>query len=349
VLQAADGGCQPVDGGSCALRSDAQLVLIFFTDTGEQTPASQAPPGQDGGNTPADWASYFQRTPADAGTLVHGILCPLRADGGTVGPCTDNLVDPVLYDRYSEVIRLRGGVEGSIRDVDQPQLPQTITRILNAVQGAVSRLRLSKSPISATIKVVLERPSAPGGSLDVPRDPLSGFDYSGSANSVVLLGSYFPDAPGREVAVSYRFWQDRSAPPPIPQCPPCTAPLTCDPQTLTCVCPSDCGAPAPSTRHRCDPVSCTWVCATDCNGECTGYRTCDLQACGCACEQNVTCAPGFIFDSNACDCRCATEALGCGPRYDVDPVACACVCKPDCGGCGVEERCNPSLCQCILE
>jgi hypothetical protein len=348
VFLAADGGCEPVTGGSCSLRPDARLVLIFFTDTGEQTPSSQAPPGQDGGNTPADWASYFRRTPPDGGSLVHGVLCPLRPDGGP-GPCTDNLTSSAQYDRYSDVLRSLGGVEGSIRDVDQPQLPQTITRILNAVLGAVSRLRLSKAPISATLKVVLERPSAPGGAVDVPRGNVNGFDYSGAANTIVLLGSFFPDAPGREVAISYRYWQDRSKPPDTPQCPSCAPPLTCDPQTLTCVCPSDCGSPPPSTRHRCDTLSCAWVCAADCNGECTGYRTCDTQACACACEQSVTCAPGFSFDPGACECRCLTEALGCGPRHDADPGLCACVCKPDCGGCGIEEVCNPSLCECIVE
>jgi hypothetical protein len=348
-LLSPDGGCEPVPGTSCQLRPGAQLVVIFFTDTGEQTTASDSPPGADGGNTTADWIRYFQSAyRPDAGpALVHGLLCPLRPDGGSTGPCSDNLLNSAQYDRYSDLVRALGGVEGSSRDgIDAQRLPDTIRRILNAVFGSVSPYRLSRPPISTSLKMAVERPAVDGGFVVVPRSSTDGFDYNGATNTVALYGTFFPDAPDREIAVSYRYWVNGEAPPPQPQCPTCAPPLLCDPATLTCICPPDCGASRPSPRHRCDPISCTWVCAPDCGGECTGYRLCHPDTCSCACRDQVTCAPGYTFDGNACDCVCNTSALGCDPvRYDADPLSCACVCKPDCG-CADPATCIQSLCQC---
>src|SRR5213594_2297701 len=38
-------GCEPVPGGDCTLRPDAQLAVIFMTDTGDQTTDTEATPG----------------------------------------------------------------------------------------------------------------------------------------------------------------------------------------------------------------------------------------------------------------------------------------------------------------
>jgi hypothetical protein len=334
-----------VPGGQCNLRSDAQLAIVIFTDTGDQT--TDPPPGQPN-NSEQSWVNYFRNIEAvDGGTrraMLNGILCPGRQNVGSNGPCTDNLTDLTLYDRLRRVISQMGGVEGSSRDTDRPLLPTTIRSIMNAVIGAVSRYRLTKPPISASLKVVLQRD---GGAVEIPRDPDTGYDYNGAANTVSLFGPSLPDAVGREMAVSYRYWVDR-LPPPTSQCPPCTPPLVCNPATGRCECPLDCGAPRPSPRYRCDPISCTWICGFDCNGACTQYQTCNTTSCACECQQNVTCPTGFRFNTDRCECTCFTEDLGCDQqRFDLDPVACTCTCKPDCGGCSESSPCNRALCRCI--
>lgn len=344
-------GCETVTNGSCSFRSDAQVVVIFFSDTGEQT--SSNPPGRSG-TTVADWVAYFNNFNQGAGgvmrrALVSGIVCPSRTlivrDGGTDGPCTDNLTSLPAYDRLSQFLSAVGGVEGSIRASDQAQLPATIGRILSSVIGAVSQYRLTKPPISASLKVA--RQLSDGGVTEVARDPATGFDYDGVSNTITLFGPSIPDAPNREIAVSYRYWVDRSAPPGM-QCPPCTAPLTCNPATGACECPLDCGAPRPSLRHVCEPTMCQWTCAGDCNGQCTQYQSCATDTCSCNCLPSVTCAPGYRFNGALCDCVCDQEALACDQsRFDIDLEACTCRCKADCGGCSPTSPCNLAMCRCV--
>jgi cysteine-rich repeat protein len=137
----AGSGCEPVPGGECSLRSDARLAVIYFSDTGEQTSNRNPPPGQPD-NSVASWAGYFGDydllTPGAQRAQVHGILCPARpAPGDTTGPCSDGLLDPALYDRYSQVIDQLGGTEGSIRDDKGSRLSDTIKHIVDAaIAGA---------------------------------------------------------------------------------------------------------------------------------------------------------------------------------------------------------------------
>ena len=258
---------------------------------------------------------------------------------------SDNLTDLTRYDRLAQLISQMSGVEGSLRASDQAQLPTTLSRIVSAVIGAVSQYRLSRPPISATLKVVVGR--ADGGAEVIARNPGVGFDYDSAANSLTLFGAAIPDQPGREVAVSYRYWVDRQ-PPPAGECPQCTAPQVCNPTRGACECPLDCGAPSPSPRHLCKPQTCRWECAGDCNGTCNQYQRCSQDQCACVCQQNVTCAPGFRFNGDVCDCLCDTEALGCDQtRFDIDLEACACRCKADCGGCSVSSPCNLATCRCV--
>jgi len=124
-------GCQPVPSTDCALRPDARLVTVFFTDTGEQT-TSSAPGEPD--DSVASWARYFGDydllTPGTQPSQVHGLLCPLRPTPANPSPCGDKLADPTLFDRYSEVIAQLGGTEGSIND--QATLPDSIKSIVDA-------------------------------------------------------------------------------------------------------------------------------------------------------------------------------------------------------------------------
>src|SRR5439155_995152 len=128
-------GCEPVPGGECPLRPDAQLAVIFMTDTGDQTTDTETPPGEPDNSVPS-WVSYFSDydllRPAAQRSLVDGIVCPLRPTVDNPAPCSDRLEDPVLFDRYSQVIAGMGGTEGSIRNDDMMQLNDSITRIVDA-------------------------------------------------------------------------------------------------------------------------------------------------------------------------------------------------------------------------
>lgn len=121
-------GCESVPGGECFLRPDANLVLIFFTDTGDQTPASQKPPGQPD-NSPQSWANYFR---SQGVVSAHGIVCPLDPTPGNPSPCNDALDDPTLYERYRDLVADLGGVQGDVTDSHPAQLAQTIAEIINA-------------------------------------------------------------------------------------------------------------------------------------------------------------------------------------------------------------------------
>ena len=137
---AAGMGCEPVPGGDCTLRPDAQLAVIFMTDTGEQTTDAEAPPAEPD-NSVLSWINYFSDydvlRPGAQRALVNGLLCPLRPTVDNPVPCSDRLPDPALFDRYSQVIAAMGGTEGSIRNTDMMDLNAAITRIVDAaIAGA---------------------------------------------------------------------------------------------------------------------------------------------------------------------------------------------------------------------
>ena len=66
---------------------------------------------------------------------------------------------------------------------------------------------------------------------------------------------------------------------------------------------------------------CDYLCIPDCGGQCIGYKTCDLNKCGCVCVQNASCPPGFRFSNQggACGCVCDLNNLHCGVLYDARP------------------------------
>jgi len=130
-------GCAAVPGGECFLRPDARLAVVFMTDTGEQTPASEPPPGQPDDSVQS-WINYFTDFNLVSSGLqhatVHGILCPVRPTKDDPSPCSDRLADPTLFDRYSQVISALGGTEGSIRGTDG----EVSTAIMDIVDAAIA-------------------------------------------------------------------------------------------------------------------------------------------------------------------------------------------------------------------
>jgi hypothetical protein len=111
-------------------------------------------------------------------------------------------------------------------------------------------------------------------------------------------------------------------------------------------CPSDCGGNL-GPFEICDQAVCEPQCSPDCNASCTGYEQCDADSCSCQCVESATCAAGFVFDSNACDCVCDAAALGCPATHTPDLDACTCTCGES-GGAGTGVDCN-NACEGILE
>jgi hypothetical protein len=111
-------------------------------------------------------------------------------------------------------------------------------------------------------------------------------------------------------------------------------------------CPSDCGGNL-GPFEICDQAVCEPQCSPDCNASCTGYEQCDTDSCSCQCVESATCAAGFVFDSQACDCVCDTAALGCPATHQADLDACTCTCGES-GGAGSGVDCN-GACEGILE
>ncbi len=226
------------------VRSDAQVHLIFLTDTAEQSATSAM-----------QMKSYLtQKIPL--GVVAHGILC---TEGALCA-------SPESYEtkpgKYHTLIRDTGGVIGNI-GIFNPKTPTpaetaqqsaTIDAILNAAIGSTGA-QLQRPPISSTIKVAMASTRGTCNADDVPRDRTHGWDIDPATRRLVFFGDCRPSAPGVQVAVSYQYWNDGSPDPGGSPCAgSCEAPLVCDVMVQTCVCPADCGGC--SAGFECNQNSC---------------------------------------------------------------------------------------------
>ncbi len=346
----------PAAGDANRLRPGATLVVVFVSDELEQS-----------GGTEASWQTFFEdydpTTPGAQRAFLTGLIYP-----GVTG------------QRYRTVINALGGIEGDLSNLGT--IGPTIQAMMSSIIGQTSPYELSNPPVSATIKIAvgaggLVAPQGPGcNNNDLPRSRSHGFDYDGIANRISFFGDCRPTGQGTPIAVSYRFWIDRSPNPNgTPQgCGGCAAPLVCNPVNNQCECPADCGGGAPGPDYVCDTQSCTFVCPADCGGCGPGLR-CDTGACGCACDGcgGVAPGPGFVCDPTSCQFTCDATCGGqpqptgahvcdrasctwecpadCGvaadPSRRCDPQSCTTVCMADCGGtCGGNERCDTTTCGC---
>jgi hypothetical protein len=225
-------------------RTDAQAHFIFLTDTREQSSL-----------TPQAMVTYFgQRFPGQR-VVAHGILCPEGAN------CDDD--SETNPGKYHTLTRLTGGVVGNIQ-VFKPQNPSaaeraqqanTIDAILSAVIGGTGT-QLQRPPISATIKVAVASTRGACNTSDVPRDRANGWDIDPATRRLVFFGNCIPSAAGVQVAVSYKYWNDASPDPGGDPCgATCVAPLVCDPNARSCICPANCGGCA--SGLTCKVASCT--------------------------------------------------------------------------------------------
>jgi hypothetical protein len=352
------------------LRSGAVVAFIFLTDTNEQSdgryaslgtcPACTAPAAA---NTKIpNWVAFFKNfdglqndgsgtKDATSKAFVAGIVCPPLSNCGGGEDNTNN--------RWPTFFNQMGGVSADLPlDGDSAQATKIATAIALIIDNAIgtaSTYKLSKPPISATIKVATESSlvnDATCNKNDIPRSQVNGFDYDGPNRALKFYGDCRPAQNGKRVAVSYRYWIDRTPDPDggTPPCGgPCPAPKVCDPVTDQCICPGNCGGTCDGTGLACDMGSCGCVCPPDCGG-CLAdpkFNFCDnTGTCTCSCVQNLSCGAGFVWDQASCACKCDATALGCSGAYGADLTTCSCNCKADCGGCAAPYKCNPLVCAC---
>jgi hypothetical protein len=347
-----DGGGQGPDGGNgTRIRTDAKLVVFYISDehaqeieTGSGTcrvlPLANQTGQVDGSRhtpTTAEQTAiqtiaqpYIDKLTANSAT-AFGQLTPLQAPF-----CTDNEDGR----GYFEAVTQTGGTFYRTCDTNPGAV---LSDIIDAVAGAASHIVLSKTPISATLKVGITNQANPPVTTVVPRSASDGFDYDSAANTVFFRGSQYRPAVGDAVTVSYRVF----APPP----PTCTAPLVLNTTTNRCECPANCGLQnGCGSGFVCDvsPAVCACVCEQDCGGACGGETVCNTQSCSCQCAPNCgnACSGNFACNEQSCGCECNNCDNSCTGRRTCDTNTCTCQCPANCGGCGTNEVCDAPSCSC---
>ena len=142
--------------------------------------------------------------------------------------------------RHAAVIAATGGVMGDIQST--AGVDTGINQIVdNAINSAGHTL--SKAPIGASIKVVLDGvetpavcPKADPGDLfySVPRSRTDGFDFDGVTGKLSFFGACRPAVPDMtEAAVSYRYWNQSTACP--ADCGGCPENFFCNQVQCACI------------------------------------------------------------------------------------------------------------------
>lgn len=156
----AGSGCEAVPGTECNLRPDANLVLIFVSDTGEQTNS-----GPNDDNSVTSWADYF----ASQGVqVIHGINCPIDPTPANPAPCGDGAVPAEAYQRYRTIIAASSGVEGSILDSDFGDI---MREIINAPENTGTTTTTVAPNSTTTTSTSTTTTTTPGGSVTTTTTP----------------------------------------------------------------------------------------------------------------------------------------------------------------------------------
>lgn len=97
------------------------------------------------------------------------------------------------------VIEAAGGAYINVATAADADVQAAMNKLVDAIAGAASQFKLTRTPITSTIKVNI-------GGIDVPRSRSNGFDYDPVSKSVVFYGSQFRPDIGAQVFISYRVW-----------------------------------------------------------------------------------------------------------------------------------------------
>lgn len=181
------------------LRPGALPVAFLVTDepgTNDYGRYFQAAKDPD---TLANWGSTY-----NANTLNNIVSFFKRNNILTFGmvPVSTNACKPTpkTEDLPRCVIEGNGGASINISTALDQEVAAAMDRIVDAVAGATSQFKLTRSPITSTIKVNVR-------GVDIPRSRSEGFDYDPVSKSVVFYGSQYRPKMGDTVIVSYRLWQ----------------------------------------------------------------------------------------------------------------------------------------------
>lgn len=340
------------------LRSGAKVVIVWLTDAQEQSvlggvcdrsgscasPNSQdcvsgqscnhsAPVNPARLATTAEWISYFTSLPGGMGkAFVAGIVPPVGVRLNA---------EETVTSEYRDVITALGGIEMDIQNT--ASFTQGISQIVTSAVGQATSTKLKKPPIAASLKVAVSATmGACSNKADVPRSRTNGFDFDGTAQTLVFYGDCRPTN-GAQIAVSYRYWEDLTGANPTYRDPiSCTPPFVVNALGDACIC-TDCGGC--DAALSCNRTSCECICPSDCNGGCTGNLSCDLDTCSCVCEMNVTCGEGRVWDGSngVCDCVCLDEETSCPAGQYFSQATCSCECLATCGP---NEILDPNTCTC---
>lgn len=334
------------------IRPDSTLVLVFFSDESEQSSGSVQ-----------SWVDLFSDwDPANPGreAFVAGITSCDNSIGGSGCGQGD-----ARRTRYTDLISQMQGIHGDLRNL--AGISDTIRAILTSVIGATSPYELDHPPISASLRVAIDPAHlvSPDGGLaacpadDVPRSRANGFDYDGASRRLTFYGNCRPadGAQGDALAVSYRYWLDRTDDPypTVPCGGPCEDPLVCNPDTNQCECPWNCGGRSPGSGFACDMEACSWYCPEDCGGYKPGAGfVCDQASCAWTCDESCNGQPrpsqNHVCDTSSCEWTCPEDCGGLEAGEFCDRLACEPTCAPDCGGaCGPNFSCDTESCGCVCE
>jgi hypothetical protein len=337
------------------LRSGAKVVVVFLTDTNDQSDGRFPPPDLDNLD---GWVSFFQN--------IDGVPVPGPENrafmSGIVCPAGQNCSDDTATDRWQRFFSASAGVLAELPadgDPDQQALLQgAVSEILDRAIGQASPYTLTRPPISSTIKVAMEaQTEGPCRAQDIPRSTQHGFDYDGTTRSIVFYGNCRPKASqtGLGISVSYRYWIENSDAPngTAPPCGGgCPEPFLCNPSTNSCLCPADCGGTAEQPGLRCDTATCRFECPVDCGQTCGLGLSCDTTTCQCVCPEGcngVSPGAGYACDPVTCQYACPQDCGSSAPgeEWVCNRQSCTWACTPDCNGlCGEGETCNPLSCSC---
>ncbi|HEY3546756.1 MAG TPA: adventurous gliding motility lipoprotein CglD [Propionicimonas sp.] len=340
-------------------RSGAMASFIFLTDTNEQSDGKAAP------LTNMDkWVAMFSNfdgaSVALSKAFVGGIVCHEGTNCGDGDTVTNRW--PTFFTRMSGVygdIALDADVSCPAPDnvaptCQQKKIAAVVELIIEAAIGQASPFKLTKPPVSATIKVATDSTTVGAcNANDIPRSRVNGFDYDGANRALKFYGNCRPNQDGKRISVSYRYWNDRTPDPDggsVPCGGPCPAPLYCDTTSNKCVCPLNCDGTC-GGKTSCNTTTCACACRPDCGGCPAGTNTCTTGTCSCSCVQNQTCGTGYLWKSDQasgiCGCVCDAGALGCPAPYQADLGSCTCQCPANCGGTCVSPKvCDPLFCSC---